>query len=476
MHDRKSQQNYLREWWNTLSLTRQFLIGGIAVSLLAMVSVGALVADMIARSVIQHTAAATALYVDSVIAPILPDMRTAKRLDDVVSHSLDETLGAGQLGQRLVSFRVWRKDGTILYSGSQDLIGQRFPRSENLMRAISGEVVAEYGGVTDSESTFERSFGEPILEIYSPILQPWTGEVVAVSEFYEKVPDLADSLHSARMKGWAAVAAVTLGLFGTLFAIVSRGSSTIEAQRCDLKVRVEEMARLAEKNEALALSVQTASEKATALNERFLRRLGADLHDGPAQLVAFAALRLGSRVLRDRSVSIAARDRELSLIKESLADAMEEIRMISSALALPHIETASLHEVLNAVVNAHEKRMKANVKLRLADEYPALDPATKICVFRFVQEALSNASRHAGSKELSVSQRYEENRLTIDVVDNGTGFDPGSVPRERLGLACLRQRVESLGGNTEIHSSPQGTRVSMTIHISDRVEEVAWAA
>jgi hypothetical protein len=132
MHDSKPQQNYIRAWWDSLSLTRQFLIGGIAISLLAMMSVGALVADMIERSVVRHAAAATALYVDSVIAPILPDMRGAERLDDVVSHSLDETLGAGKLGQRLVSFRVWRKDGTILYSDRQDLIGQRFPPSENL--------------------------------------------------------------------------------------------------------------------------------------------------------------------------------------------------------------------------------------------------------------------------------------------------------------------------------------------------------
>ena len=464
------------EGWNSLSLVRQFLFAGIAVSLLAMICVGALVANLIERSVIRHAAATTALYVDSVIAPLLPDMRTTNELDDVVSHSLDETLGSGKLGERLVSFRIWRKDGTIVYANRKDLIGEKVPPSPDLLRAFSGEVVAEYGEATDQESTFERSLGVPLLEIYSPILQPWTGEVVGVSEFYEKVPDFASGLYWSRATGWAAVAAITMGLFGSLFTIVLRGSSTIEAQRIALKVRVEELAQLAQRNEALATSVLTASDRATAFNERFLRRLGADLHDGPAQHVAFAALRLGSRAVRGKSVSTAARDKELSIIKASLAEAMDEIRIISGALALPHIDTADLHEVINAAVNAHEKRTKAKIKLLLSDQIPLLDSVTKICVFRFVQEALSNSARHAGSKGVSVSQTYEQGTLAIAVEDRGAGFDTSSIPRERLGLACLRLRVESLGGTAQIRSSPKGTVVSMTMQISDGKSEAAWAA
>ena len=461
--------------WNSLSLARQFLFAGIAVSLLAMVAVGSLVAYVIERSFLSHAASATALYVDSVIAPILPDMRSAQRLDDVVARSLDETLGAGKLGERLVSFRLWRPDGTILYSDHAELVGKQFPPSESLKRAFSGELVAEYGEATDPESGYERSLGTPLLEIYSPVLQPWTGEVVAVSEFYESAPDLAQSLWVARMKGWASVALVTLGLFATLAAIVLRGSSTIDAQRVALEQRVEELARLAEKNEALVVRVQDASERATAFNERFLRRLGADLHDGPAQLVAFAALRLGSRILRDRKVPFEEKVRELDVIKASLADAMEEIRTISGGLAVPHIETADVHEVLKAVVKAHEQRTKTKVRLQYSALWPDMNADAKICVFRFVQEALSNAYKHAGSRNTVVSQRSDNSEFVVEVSDEGPGFDPGSIPQERLGLACLRQRVESLGGALAIETSPRGTRVSMTL-VKNQNEVDEWAA
>lgn len=447
------------------------MLAGVAVSLLAMLAVGSLVANVIERSFLGHAASATALYVDSVIAPVLPDMRTAQRLDDVVALSLDETLSAGKLSERLVSFRLWRRDGTILYSDQSELIGKQYPPNENLKKAFSGEIVAEYSRAGGDET----SPSLPLLEIYSPVLQPWSGEVAAVSEFHESAPDLPQSLWFARMKGWGSVALVTLGLFATLSAIVLRGSATIETQRLALENRVEELARLAAKNEALIARVQLASERATAFNERFLRRLGADLHDGPAQLVAFAALRLGSRVLRDGKVPIAAKARELDVIKASLAEAMEEIRTISGGLAIPHIETADVHEVLKAAISAHEQRMKTKVSLQYSALCPALTADAKICVFRFVQEALSNAFLHAGGKGTLVSQRYENGKFVVEVSDEGPGFDLRSIPKERLGLACLRQRVESLGGTWAIATSPQGTRVSMTL-AANRDEVGEWAA
>jgi signal transduction histidine kinase len=461
--------------WHSFTLARQFLLAGTLVSMVAMLGVGAFVSDVIERLFVRHAGATTALYVDSVVAPALPDMRTVSRLDDIVARALDETLGTGKLGERLVSYRLWRRDGTILYANRQELIGKRFEPSANLLAAFSGQIVAEYGSPDDPESSVERSTGLPLLEVYSPILQPWSGEVVAVSEFYEHVPDFAYGVQMARLQGWAAVAAVTLGLFLTLAAIVFRGSATIEAQRLALKQRVQDLSRLARSNEELAQRAQTASERATAFNERFLRQLGADLHDGPAQLVAFAALRLGSRILRDSTASKAARDGELKSIKASLADAMEEIRAISAGLVLPHIETAGLAEVLTAAVKAHEQRTKTKVPLSISGNLVSLDPAVKICVFRFVQEGLANASRHAGGKGMSVSQTYENGRLSIEVADRGPGFDVDAVPPERLGLACLRQRVESLGGTIAVVSASKGTRLTMSIEVPDN-EVTEWAA
>ncbi len=67
-------------------------------------------AKIIEDPVIHNPGAATSLYVDSVVAPLLPDMQTQSVLDDGRSQALDETLSQGALGRRLVSFKLWRAD------------------------------------------------------------------------------------------------------------------------------------------------------------------------------------------------------------------------------------------------------------------------------------------------------------------------------------------------------------------------------
>lgn len=456
------------QWWSALSLARQFLLAGITVSLLTMAAVGVLVTDLIERTFIKHTAAGTALFVDSVIAPIMPDMRTTRQIDGIVAQILDETLSAGKLGERLVSFRLWRGDGTVLYSSRPELLGRRVAPSDNLKRAFSGEIVAEY--------VAENSLGEPLLKIYSPILQPWTGEAVAVSEFHEIVPDLAEEIWSARTKGWAAVVLVTLGLFLTLAAIVFRGSSTIEAQRIALRQRIDDLAQLAARNELLAIKAQDASQRATAFNERFLRQLGADLHDGPAQMIALAALRLGSRPFRNFECISKERDTEVAVIRANLAAAMEEIRLIASGLAVPHVEAADLKEVIAAAVASRADRVSANINLETSQAAPILSTEVKICVFRFLQEALANAVRHGGPNcNISIYQRYEDRRLVVEVIDDGPGFDISKVGSDRLGLTCLQQRVEGVGGRLDIVSSRLGTRLTMVLKIEE-IERSRWAA
>ncbi|RVD47944.1 sensor histidine kinase, partial [Mesorhizobium sp. M2D.F.Ca.ET.140.01.1.1] len=77
-------------------------------------------------------------------------------------------------------------------------------------------------------------------------------------------------------------------------------------------------------NSSLRQRVQRASRRATAINERYLRRIGADLHDGPAQLVALAALRMDSPALVDPGTSSTLREAEIAGIHKTLGEAMRE--------------------------------------------------------------------------------------------------------------------------------------------------------
>jgi signal transduction histidine kinase len=247
-------------------------------------------------------------------------------------------------------------------------------------------------------------------------------------------------------------------MMGLLSGIVLRGSNVITMQRGALERRIADLSRLLLQNEELRLRVQQASSRAVALNERYLRRISADLHDGPAQLLALASLRLGDSRL-------ASGAGELDAIRTHLDEAMREIRDICRGLVLPHIEAMDLPQLVSAAVAAHEQRTGTGVALRLPAETLSLTPSEKICVYRFVQEGLNNAFRHAGGLGQSVAAGVSDGALTVTVADRGGGFDVGKGHREGLGLAGLRERVESLGGRLTIESSPTGTRLGMTLKL-----------
>ncbi|WDZ81329.1 sensor histidine kinase (plasmid) [Ensifer adhaerens] len=457
--------NKLITRWNSQSLARQFLLIGGLVAACAMVLVGAFVSNRIEDAVTRNSAATTALYVDSVIAPLLPDMQKNEVLDETVARALDETLGQGALGVRLLSFRLWRSDGTLLYSSDRATVGTKVELSGELQTAFSGKMAARFDEQGDVATDEGRSV--PTLAIYNPVLQPWSGQVVAVSEFHEVANDFQQSLNQARMHTWLAVAAFTLAFFVVLSAIVLRGSKTIESQRHALKQRVDELSASLTQNETLRGRLQRASQRATALNESYLRRISADLHDGPAQLVAYASLRLDSETLKRATTPASTREREIGTIKASLDEAMQEIRTICGGLVLPQIETADLADILRRCVKAHQQRTGCPVELRLTKPPERLSQAAKICIYRFVQETLNNGFRHAGGVGQRVSQWMDGDRVTIEVVDSGPGFDPDTVLPTSLGLAGLRERIESLGGTFELRAAATGTTVRMTTSVKE---------
>ncbi|TPK69667.1 sensor histidine kinase [Mesorhizobium sp. B2-3-3] len=457
-------QNLTRRW-SELSLAVQFLVAGGFGLLAIMLVVGFWVTMQIRDGVIRNSAATTALYVDSVIAPLLPDLRKSEELSESVKQALDETLGQGALGKRLVSFRLWRHDGTVLYAKDAALIGRRFDLSDNLRSAFQGSVTAQLDTFDGNESK-EQAVGVPLLEIYNPVREPWSGDVVAVTEFFEVAGDFKATLASALLSSWLVVAGTTLTAFLLLSGIVLRGSRTIDDQRGALRRQVSELQGLVAQNSALRHRVQRASRRATALNERYLRRIGADLHDGPAQLVALAALRMDSPVFSGDGHWGESRSTEVAMIRKTLEDAMREIRGICTGLVLPQIETAATTDILRLAVNEHERRTGTSVTLTLPGHLPEPGASEKISIYRFVQEGLNNAYRHGQGKDQVVRAEMKNGRLFVEVSDGGPGFDPARA--EGLGLAGLRERVESIGGQFETLSGPQGTRLVISLSVEEQ--------
>ncbi len=262
---------------------------------------------------------------------------------------------------------------------------------------------------------------------------------------------------------WAAVAVGTILFFAALFAIVLRGSRLIDAQKQALSERVADLTTLLDQNETLRLRVQRASQRAAALNERFLRQIGSDLHDGPAQLIALASLKLDARGLTSAGAKVSQRKEQLSGIRSHLDDALSEIRALARGLVLPTIESAALDQILALAIDEYRQRSSVAVAYKASGLCRPVTTSEKICAYRFVQEGLNNGLRHAAGAGQAVELSCDGQILKISVKDEGPGFDPDAVHQDAIGLAGLRDRVESLGGQFDIAAGASGTTLTMTL-------------
>lgn len=462
--DTLKEAGYLKGWsWSGLTLSRQFAIAGGLVMLLGMVVAGGWVSSQIEDGVTRNTGVATALYVDSFISPLTQELATAETLSIGPIRALDEAFRESPLGKRILSVKIWKKGGLIAYSSNYDLIGKKFKPTEELKAAWQGTVAVSYDDLGDDEDEGERAHGIPLLEIYSPIRAPWTGEIIAVAEFYENAEELQESLAMARIKSALVFGGVTLTMALLLMGIVHRGSQTIDKQRKALSDQLQEATRTSEQNKRLKERVQRASERVAELNEKYLNRTGAELHDGPAQLLALASLRIDS-LRKEKNAN--KRDGEIAVIKGALDDAMTDIRNLCRGLTLPDIADLSVQEIIQRVVNNHEERSGTLVIFSISNKSLDIAHSVKICVYRFVQEALNNAWQHAGGIEQRVEFSVDEigQILTLRVSDGGPGITTENGRNTGLGLVGLRERIESIGGQLEIESSPEkGTTLTMNV-------------
>lgn len=437
--------------WQRMSLATQFAVAGSAVLAAATLAIGWWVTGRIEESVVRNTANATAIYMDSFISPLSQALATGPALSPGAHRALDEIFTNTPLGDRIISFKIWDTSGRVVEAMDPAIVGQSFPIDDDLQAALDGSISASFLAPGDPESAAEAALGLPLLEIYSPIREDWSGRVIAVAEFYEVNDQLQDDLTAARWGAWGTVGGVVLGLGSLLYLIVLGGSRLIDSQRRALDARLSELATMSAHNTDLRLRVQGAAARAAAQTEQSMRRIGADLHDGPAQYLAYAALRLDT--LRDKVADPAAQT-EVEAVAGAITHAMTEVRALSRGLSLPDIADRSLRDIVRRAAEAHTLRTGSPVAVTLdCDPEPDVPLAARICLFRFVQEGLNNASRHGGGTRMQVHLARSRDRLTLTVRDKGPGL---ATTTPGLGLTGLRDRVETLGGTFIARTHPQG--------------------
>lgn len=459
--------------WHGLSLSSKFAVTATLVVMVGMVSLGFWVHDRIKTGVIRNSAANAALYLVGAVEPHVQSLTTSDRLSDEAVAQLDQVFR--KLSERrFVTIKVWAPGGRLAYASDKRLIGEVFPESPKLKSAWLGNVEPEYDDLSHAENAVERRLGVPILEVYAPVRALGGTDVVAVAEIYEVATGLALELRQSFLQTLLAMAGISGLMLCSLLQIVHQGSRTIDHQQTALAERVEAMSAMLRANTDLQGRLADANRRAGVANEQYLRRIGADLHDGPAQLIGYGLLRLDAlrpRLRPSSATAAAGSGDDIDAIEGALRDGLRELRAICADIAIPELRDVDLHQALRIAVRNHEHRTNTEVALDLA-RLPCVELETPliICLYRFVQEGLNNAFRHAGGSGQRVAGEVKDGVLEMTVSDDGPGMNtaPPLACAARIGLAGLKERVLAAGGSFEVHSKPgQGTRLTVRFQVEN---------
>lgn len=202
--------------------------------------------------------------------------------------------------------------------------------------------------------------------------------------------------------------------------------------------------------------------------EEARRRISQELHDDLCQRLA--GLALGLKAVRRQLPEGDTRRLELDALGGGLGEAAEDLRRLSHDLHPAILERRGLAAALHDHCEEVERRCSLPVRLTLRgivlrDTAVSLPPPLVLGLYRIAQEALANAVRHAGARDIQVTLEVEEGAVYLSVVDDGAGFEPDEVRRTGgLGLAGIEERAQLLGGRCRIASATgAGTEVRVFV-------------
>jgi two-component sensor histidine kinase len=244
--------------------------------------------------------------------------------------------------------------------------------------------------------------------------------------------------------GWTTGIALLLG-----FAI---GGSTLARM-----LALERQSQTAEAElRLLSGQLRTAQE-----DER--RLLSRELHDQVGQMLTGLRMELAgiTRIPATDSEAVAAR---LSRAKGTVEQTLRIVRNIAMLLRPSMLDDLGLTPALTWLMKEFERSHGLEIRAQIDPSVDSLPDAWRTCIFRIVQEALTNASRHSGAHEVSVTLAEADGWIAGTIADSGRGFRRTELTARGLGLLGMEERVRELGGSIQIQSAPgAGTRVEFRL-------------
>jgi len=258
--------------------------------------------------------------------------------------------------------------------------------------------------------------------------------------------------------------AITFSFLGHITTVQSQQRKLTVSRLAETNERLQETMR---ENAGLHAQLLTQAREAGMLDER--QRMAREIHDTLAQGLAGVITQVQAAQQAHARPDDWQRHLDLAatLARESLAEARRSVH----ALRPEQLETARLPEALTEVARQWSSRHGVDAEVLLTGTARPLHPEVEVTLLRAGQEALANVAKHAGASRVALTLSYMEDVTTLDVVDDGVGFDPvtAGTPAATsggggFGLLSMRQRVEQLDGALAVESEPGGgTAVSASV-------------
>jgi signal transduction histidine kinase len=330
-------------------------------------------------------------------------------------------------------------------------IGSRNELRDALANAL--ENLAGYQSSTLDETTLLNSLRELLQQDWREIEQP--KESTTVLEIDTRVQDV-EARQLAATESEIQRQFEDLGRRLSLVLIIALCFAVLLATGCIVYI-----IRIERQNSRRYQEIARLSARLVAAQEDERRAISRELHDEVGQTlgaVLVDAANLANRIPADDKVSHGYLDNIRALADTSV----NSIRNIALLLRPSMLDDLGLIPALEWQAREVSRRSGVKVKVTAENVSDSLPDAVRTCIYRLVQEALNNVSRHSGAKSALVSVQQTEGSLVLTVKDDGSGFEPDQT--RGLGLLGMEERVKQLGGRLEIESQPgHGTLLRATL-------------
>jgi signal transduction histidine kinase len=261
--------------------------------------------------------------------------------------------------------------------------------------------------------------------------------------------------------------AVVAGM-AAIFVMRFLASFEVEVQRQIASLQAARL-RDAQRREALRGDLL---HRIVEAQEAERQRIARELHDETGQ--ALTAIGLGLRGISANLKDLDKASQNLRRLERMVDHSLDELQRLISDLRPSHLDDLGLPAALRWYAGEVQARTSLPVNFEVIGEQQTLSTEAKTTLFRVVQEALTNAVRHAGANQTRVQLIFGDGLVTVRIEDDGCGFDPSkanAMGRPSWGLEGMRERASLLGGVFQVRSAPgQGTLVEVSLPYKPNME------